>query len=65
MDRRGGTSEVVDAIDFEENRLDDVVTQELKTTVPDDSSDILLARSEEVVEADDVVSCRFERLAKM
>jgi len=41
------------------------VTQELKTTVPDDSSDILLARSEEVVEADDVVSCRFERLAKM
>lgn len=56
MDWRGRASQVEDLIDFQEDRLDDVVADEFKVGAADEVSDIFLAASEEVINANDVVT---------
>ena len=55
MHRRGRASEVVDLVNFQENRLDNVVPDELKPGVPEMVHQILLPPREEVIHHDHAV----------
>jgi hypothetical protein len=60
-----GAGEVVDAIYLELEGVDHVVTDELKAGISNEMLDIGLASSEEVVEADDVMSLLNEAIAEV
>ncbi len=55
MDGRGGAGEVVDLIDLEEDRLGDVVADDLEVGMGDEGVEVFAAAGEEVVEAEDLV----------
>ncbi len=54
--RRGGAGQVVDAINLQEDRLDDVVTDQLEAVAVHQMDDVVFAAGEEVVQTDDIVS---------
>lgn len=60
MHRRSGTREVVDLIHLEENRLNDVVANELEPRVAEEVHQVLLSPGEEIVNDDDVIPTRDE-----
>ena len=65
MDRGGGAGEMKDAIDFEQDRLDDIVADQLEVTVPDQMADVGAGAAEEIVEADDLVAVPEQTFTKM
>ncbi len=56
MDRGGRAGQVVDLIDFQVDRVDDVVTDAFKVRISKEMTDIVLASGKEVVEAEDLMS---------
>ena len=65
MARCGRTSQVVDLIDFQPERMDDVVPDQLEVRPGEQMADIGLLTGEEIVEADDVVPLGNRPFAKM
>jgi hypothetical protein len=64
---RGGSwaGEVVDAVNLELERVDDVVAHELEAGIADEMLDIRLATSEEIIETDDFMSLLDKTVAEM
>ena len=60
MHRRRGTREVVDLINLQQNRLNDVVANELEPRVPEQMHQVLFSSREEIVDHDDVVTASDE-----
>ncbi|RDX76085.1 hypothetical protein CR513_43964, partial [Mucuna pruriens] len=58
MDRGSRASEMVDLIDLEQERLDDVVSDELESRVPKMMHHVLLPSREEIVHHDHAVPSR-------
>ena len=56
MNRRRGTREVIYLIDFEQDRFDHVVTQQLESVIVEQLQDVFATASEKIVEADDLVT---------
>ena len=65
MNRRGGAGEIVDLIDFEQDRLDHIMAQQLETAVIEQVRDVLASPGKEVVEADHFVAFAQQSLAQM
>ena len=63
--RRGGAGEVVDLIDFQPDRLRDVVPDQLEVRPAEQVRDVRLLAGEEIVEADDVVPLVDEPFAQV
>jgi hypothetical protein len=55
VNRRGGTGEVVNLINFEKNGKGDVVSHELEVTLFKEMRDIPLPAREIIIEADDIM----------
>lgn len=56
MDWGGGTGEVIDLVDLEQDRLDDIVPDELEPGVAEQMNEVVLPAGEEVVHNDDIVA---------
>lgn len=56
MNGGGGAGEVVDLVDFQQEGLDDVVSDQLKPRIPEVVYEVLLPAGEEVVDDDDAIS---------
>ncbi len=65
MSGRGGTGEIVDLIDFQEDRQRHVVADQLEVRTWQQVGDVRLLAGEEVVEADHVVPAFQQPFAKM
>jgi hypothetical protein len=65
MDRRCRASEIVDLIYLEQDRLGDIVPDQLKAMIVQQVRDILLAASEEIIETNNVVALREQSFTKM
>ncbi len=63
--RGGWAGEVVDFVDFEPDRVGDIVTDEVEVVVLEQVLDIGLLGSEEVIETDDIVPLAEEAFAEM
>ena len=63
--RRGGAGQVVDLVDFQQDRLRDVVPNQLEVRLAEQVRDVRLLAGEEVVEADDVVPLVDQAFAEM
>ena len=61
----GGAGEVVDLVDLEPERVDDVVPEELEIAAAEQVGDVRLLAREEVVDADHVVPHLHETVAEM
>lgn len=59
--RRAG--EVVDLVDFDQDGLDHIVTDQLKVGVGEQMGDIFLGAREKIVDANHVVSALHQELA--
>ena len=55
MARRGGASQVVDFVDLQQNRLCDVVADQLEVRAVEQMGDVRLLAGEKIVQADDVM----------
>jgi len=62
---RGGAGEVVDFVDFQKQRLDDVVPQELEIRTFQQMGDVGFLAGEKVIGADDIVALIDQALAQM
>ncbi|KAL4376791.1 hypothetical protein GQ457_02G002570 [Hibiscus cannabinus] len=60
MNRRRGASEMVDLVNFQQQRLHDVVSDELEVRVSEMVHDVLFSAGEEVVDDDHAVSPRYQ-----
>ena len=60
MDGRCRTGQVVDLIDFEVDRVDDVVTDAFEMGISQEMADVVLAAGEKIVEAKDILLPRRE-----
>jgi hypothetical protein len=49
MSRRGGTGKVIDLLDFEQNRMDDVLANNLKTRIRRKMNNVPYRPGEEIV----------------
>lgn len=56
---------MIDLINFQENGLDDIVANELKIGFVQKMSDVIFAASEEIVNADDVITTVDEVVAQV
>jgi hypothetical protein len=65
MDRARGTGEVENPIDFEKDRLRDIVSQKLESFTVKEMGDVISRAGEEVVETDNFMAVRDEALAKV
>ncbi len=65
MDRRGGTRQVENAIDLEQDRLDDIVAHQLEIAAVDQMADVGALAAEKVVQADDFVPVLEQAFTKM
>ena len=65
MPRRRRAGEVVDLVDLQPQRLDDVVAKEIEVRLREKVGDVRLLAREEVVDADHVVTFADEPLAEM
>src|SRR6185312_765798 len=65
VDWRSRTREVIDLIDLEKNRLDNVVAKQLKARIIEQRQNILAPSREKVVEANYLVTFIQESLTKM
>lgn len=58
MNGRGGAGEMVDLVNFQEERLDDVVSNELEPRISEMVSDVLLSAGEEIIHYNHAVAPR-------
>ena len=65
MARRGGTGQIVDLVDLQEDRQRNVVADQLEVGAAEQVGDVRLLAGEEVVQADDVVPALEQPLAEM
>lgn len=65
MDRGGRASEMVDLVDFEEKRLNDVVSDELEPGVPEMVHYVLFPAGEEIVHNDHAVPSLYQTVHKV
>ena len=65
MHRRRGTGQVVDLFGLQEQRLHDVVPNQLEPRMVDQAPDVLLAAGEEIVDADHLLATLDQPLTKM
>ncbi len=65
MNRRGRAGQIVDLVDFDEERLGHVVPEDLELLVIEQVLDVLSAAGEEVVQADDMVALCEEPFAEV
>jgi uncharacterized protein (DUF736 family) len=65
MDRRGGTGEIINFVDFNEKRKGDVVTQKLEALMIDESVDVAPSARKKIIDAEDFVTFVEETQAKM
>jgi len=65
MDRRGGTRQMENTIDLEQDRLDDIVTHQLEIAAVDQMADVGALAAEKVVQADDFVPVLEQPFTKM
>ena len=65
MPRRRRAGKVVDLVDLEPQRLDDVVAEELEVGLREEMGDVGLLAREEVVDADHVVALGDQPLAEV
>ena len=56
MDGRCRTGQVIDLIDFEVDRVDNVVTDAFKMEISEQMTDVILAAGVKIVEAKEVLS---------
>jgi hypothetical protein len=63
--RRGGTSEVVDLVHIQHERLRNVVPHEIKVGLRQQVRDVRLLAGEEIIDTDDVMSLLNQPLAQM
>jgi len=57
MNGRGGAGQVVDFLNLEKYRIDDIVADQLEMSVGQKVENVVFAACEEIVQADDVVPC--------
>src|ERR1044071_1154 len=65
MNRRGRTSEIINLVNFKQDRLNDIVAQQLEARVAEKMKDVFASPREEIVQADDLVPVQQQALAKM
>lgn len=65
MDRRGRASEVVDLVNLEQNRLNDVVSDELKPRISEVVDQVVLPSREEIINDDHAVPSRDQTVHKV
>jgi len=65
MDRRGGTSEVVDLVHLQIDRLGNIVADELEVGMADQMADIVLVAGKEIVQTQNVVTLGKEPVAEV
>jgi hypothetical protein len=65
MDGGCRTGQVVDLIDFEVDRVDDVVTDAFKMGISQQMADVVLAAGEKIVEAKEILSLCEKPLAEV
>src|SRR3954451_3815834 len=65
MDRRRRTGEIVDLIDLDIERKRHVVAQKREARLAHHVSDVASRPGEEIVDAEDIMSLRYQPLAKM
>ena len=58
MNRRSRTREVIDLIDFEQNRLDHIVAHQLKPMIVEQMRNVLPSSGKEIVETEHIMSVR-------
>jgi hypothetical protein len=65
MHRGGGAGEVIDLIDFEQDRFDDVVADDFEVLIVAQMENVRTLAAEVIVEADDLVPFFEQALAEM
>ena len=65
MHRRGGAGQVIDAVHLQQDRLDDVMADQLEAVVVHQVDDVVLAAGEEIVQADHVVTLTEQAFAEV
>ena len=65
MNGGGGAGQVVDFLNLEKYRIDDIVADQLEMRVGQKVENVVFAACEEIVQADDVVALRKEMFAEM
>uniref|UniRef100_A0A2P2M447 Uncharacterized protein n=1 Tax=Rhizophora mucronata TaxID=61149 RepID=A0A2P2M447_RHIMU len=65
MDRRCGASQVVDLINFQQNRLDDIVSNELKSRIPKQMHQVFFPSGEKVINHDNLIPARDQLIHEM
>jgi len=65
MDRRGGTGQMENAIDLEQDRFNDIVPHQLEIAAVDQMADVGTLAAEKIVQADDFVPVVEQPLTKM
>jgi hypothetical protein len=65
MDRRGGTRQMKNAIDLEQDRLDEIVAHQLEIAAGDQMADVGALAAEKIVQADDFVPVLEQTFTKM
>ena len=61
----GGTSEIVDFVDFQKERMDNIVTEQLEIWTFEQMNNVGFLAGEEIIGADDIVARIDEPLAQM
>jgi hypothetical protein len=65
MDRRGGTREVVDLVNLEQDRFSHIVPDELKSVVVQQVKDVFLSPGKKIVKTNNFVAFVQKSFAKM
>ena len=65
MRRRGRAGQIVNAINLELERVDDIVTDQFEVRIPQQMFDVLFSSGEKIVEADDIMPLTDETVAQV
>jgi hypothetical protein len=65
MNRRGGTREIVNLVNFEQNRFGYVVANQFKLMIVEQVNDVFASAGEKIVERDDFVAFVKQSFAQM
>jgi hypothetical protein len=65
VNRRCGAGHVEDAVDLQQNRIDDIVADDFEPVIVEQMGHMLAPTCKEVIEADDLVTIVEEALAEM
>ena len=63
--RAGGTGQVVDAVHFQENRIDDIVAQKFEIGPAQQIDDVPLMACKEIIKTDDVTARLYQPAAQV